>query len=110
MRGPSVDPIMVVDHAWGAPRRQPSLALKLAPGAAFFTASAVEMAQFGVPQKPDRLLPWLTVALLCCCGADLQRMRRLFVEWLPLVGLIFAYDLARASVGRFWAHAHVVPQ
>jgi membrane-associated phospholipid phosphatase len=106
----AVDPINVVDHAWGAPRRQPSLALKLAPGVAFFTASAVEMARFGVPQKPDRLLPWLTIALICLCGADIRRMRGLLVEWLPLVALIFAYDLARASAGKIWAHAHVFPQ
>lgn len=109
-RATSVDPTLVVDRTWGAPRRQPSPALRLAPGAAFFTTSTVEMARFGVPQKPDRLLPWLTVALLCLCGADVRRMRRLLVEWLPLVGLIFAYDLARASVGRIWPSAHIVPQ
>jgi membrane-associated phospholipid phosphatase len=108
--GGAVDPKPVVEHAWGGPRWQPSLPLKLAPALAFFSASAVEMARYGVPQKPDRLLPWLTFSLLCVCAIDPKRARGLVVEWLPLVGLIFAYDLARGAAGRVWAHAHVLPQ
>jgi membrane-associated phospholipid phosphatase len=108
--GRRVDPISVVEQAWGGPRRQPSLPLKLAPALAFFAASAVEMARFGVPQKPDRLLPWLTMSLVCVCAVDPARVRRLVFEWCPLVGLIFAYDLARGSAATLWAHAHVLPQ
>jgi membrane-associated phospholipid phosphatase len=106
----AVDPILVVEGTWRGPRWQPSLPLKLSPALAFFSASAVEMARYGVPQKPDRLLPWLTFGLACVCAIDPKRVRRLAFEWLPLVGLIFAYDLARGAAGRVWAHAHVLPQ
>jgi membrane-associated phospholipid phosphatase len=100
----------VVDRVWGKPPSQPSMPLRLAAPLAFCVVSAVQMARFGVPQSDDRLLLWLTVGLFCACAHDVRRMRRVVLEWFPLVGLIFAYDLVRGEAAHVFGRAHVLPQ
>jgi membrane-associated phospholipid phosphatase len=84
--------------------------LRLAAPLAFCVVSAIQMARFGVPQSDDRLLLWLTVGLFCASAHDVRRMRRVALEWFPLVGLIFTYDLVRGKAAHLIAHAHVLPQ
>jgi membrane-associated phospholipid phosphatase len=76
----------------------------------FGLVSAAGMSRFGFPTAPDRLLLWLGGGLLCSSLLDTQRIRRLFLEWLPFVAVLFAYDFVRGFADGTRASAHTLPQ
>jgi hypothetical protein len=50
----------------------------------------------GVPTGREWLTAWILVALLAACGGRLAAWRRVVLrDWLPLLGVLFAYDLLR---------------
>ncbi|MGB8650456.1 MAG: phosphatase PAP2 family protein [Mycobacteriales bacterium] len=50
----------------------------------------------GVPTGREWLTAWMLITLLAACGGDLAVWRRAVVrDWLPLLGVLFAYDLLR---------------
>ena len=58
-----------------------------------FAASVVV---FGVPTGREWLTAWMLVTLWAACGGRLAVWRRAVVrDWLPLLGVLFAYDLLR---------------
>jgi membrane-associated phospholipid phosphatase len=86
------------------------LALRLCAPTAFTAASAVAIARSGFPASPDRLWPWLGVALLSwSVVSGVQQLIRVLVEWLPLVAAILIYDLLRGAA-RGLLPTHALPQ
>ncbi|MCW2500254.1 MAG: phosphoesterase PA-phosphatase related protein [Frankiales bacterium] len=54
------------------------------------------LAVFGVPTGREWLTSWMLVTLFAACGGDFSVWRRAVVrDWLPLLGVLFAYDLLR---------------
>lgn len=77
----------------------------------FLTAFAVGAAVWGLPWSRDRLALWLVVGLLSVTWYDLRGFARgVVVDWLPLFGLLFAYDLARGYADGLVAGVYVWPQ
>jgi hypothetical protein len=64
-----------------------------------FVASVVV---FGVPTGREWLTAWMLLTLLAACGGRLAVWRRAVVkDWLPLLGVLFAYDLLRGLANEF---------
>jgi membrane-associated phospholipid phosphatase len=54
------------------------------------------VALFGVPTGREWLTTWMLVTLFAACGGEFGVWRRAVVrDWLPLLGVLFAYDLLR---------------
>ena len=85
---------------------------------------------FGFPTGRDVITAWVLVLLWAACGGDWRTWRRAVVrDWLPLIGVLFLYDLLRGSADELGSrlvglpalangktgpdgvdHAHVLPQ
>jgi hypothetical protein len=84
---------------------------------------------FGFPTGRDVITAWVLLLLLAACGGEWPVWRRSVThDWLPLIGVLFLYDLLRGAadeVGSRFAdlpalirneagtridHAHVLPQ
>ena len=63
---------------------------------AIVVAFTVIAALTGVPTGREVLTFWLLATLLAACGGDVPAWRRAVVrDWLPLLAVLFAYDLVR---------------
>jgi hypothetical protein len=100
--------------------------LFLAVGLLFVVVSV----PFGFPTGRDVITLWVLALLLAACGGEWRVWRRSVLhDWLPLIGVLFLYDLLRGSAdelgGRLWSlpaldngkegaagidYAHVLPQ
>lgn len=59
-------------------------------------AFTLSVALAGVPTGREWLTFWMLLALFAACGGDFGVWRRAVVrDWLPLLGVLFAYDLLR---------------
>jgi hypothetical protein len=59
-------------------------------------AFTVIAAVAGFPTGREVITLWLLVTLLAACGGDVRLWRRVVVrDWLPLLAVLFAYDLLR---------------
>jgi hypothetical protein len=62
----------------------------------------------GLPTDRVVLLGWVLAGLaLCAVGDGLRRVGRLLVDWLPLVGVLLAYDATRGLADGLGATVHV---
>jgi hypothetical protein len=58
----------------------------------------VVSAAFGFPTGRDVITAWVLVLLWAACGGEWRTWRRAVVrDWLPLIGVLFLYDLLRGS-------------
>jgi membrane-associated phospholipid phosphatase len=63
---------------------------------AVVVAFTVSVAAAGVPTGREWLTFWMLMALLAACGGEFGVWRRAVVrDWLPLLAVLFAYDLLR---------------
>lgn len=59
-------------------------------------AFTLSVALAGVPEGREWLTFWMMITLLAACGGDFGVWRRAVVrDWLPLLAVLFAYDLLR---------------
>jgi hypothetical protein len=85
---------------------------------------------FGFPTGRDVITAWVLVLLWAACGGEWRTWRRAVVrDWLPLIAVLFLYDLLRGSADELGSrlvglpalangktgsdgidHAHVLPQ
>ncbi len=76
--------------------------------AAVFCLSAVFV---GVPMTRDQVFVWLLLGMLALSLSDLQVwLRGIVVDWIPVFGVLFTYDLLRGYADNLSATAHVFPQ
>ena len=94
-------------------------------------AFALVSIPFGFPTGREVIVGWVLLLLLAACGGDWPVWRRAVVhDWLPLIAVLFLYDLLRGFAdelgGRLWGglpaldngkegaagidYAHVLPQ
>jgi hypothetical protein len=119
---PAVSPWQAVSDGARARRRR----LLTVVGVLFVVVSAL----FGFPTGRDVITAWVLVLLWAACGGEWRTWRRAVVrDWLPLIGVLFLYDLLRGSADELGArlvglpalangktgpdgvdHAHVLPQ
>ena len=75
---------------------------------ALFGLSAV---LFGVPMTRDQIFLWLLLGLLAFSLSDLRTwLRGVVVDWIPVFGVLFAYDFLRGFADELAKSAHVWPQ
>src|SRR5690606_27775462 len=87
----------------GSRRRLLRLPLAGALALAFLVTCAVE----GLPTDRVVLLGWVLAALAVHAATDgLRRMGLLLADWLPLAGLLLAYDASRGLADGFGATVH----
>jgi membrane-associated phospholipid phosphatase len=80
----------------------------LATVAVAFLASTL---RWGFPTGRDVVVAWLLALLLAWCGGDLRAWASAVVaDWLPLLAVLFAYDLLRGQADGLVGRAHVLPQ
>ncbi len=76
-------------------------------GAAFIVSAVL----WGLPWSRDRLAMWIIIALLATGISNLRHTgRRVLIDWGPLLGLLFAYDLLRGYADDLSGTVHVMPQ
>ena len=65
---------------------------------------------FGFPTGRDVITAWVLVLLWAACGGDWRTWRRVVVrDWLPLIGVLFLYDLLRGSADELGARLVDLP-
>jgi membrane-associated phospholipid phosphatase len=86
------------------PRRE------LAAPLLYLAATAAFVALVGVPYQRDILAVWVLLGLLCFSLSDLRGYARgVFLEWLPFIAILVAYDSLRGSAAHTFG-VHYLPQ
>ena len=99
---PAVSPWQTVPEAAKARRRR----LFTVVGVLFAAVSV----PFGFPTGRDVITAWVLVLLWAACGGDWRTWRRVVVrDWLPLIGVLFLYDLLRGSADELGARLVDLP-
>jgi membrane-associated phospholipid phosphatase len=80
--------------------------LRIAAPIAWAVATVVLVAILGVPTKHDMLFLWLGLGM----AAFSLEVSRVVRDWLPLVGIIFVYDLLRGVADGLLFQVHETPQ
>ena len=87
------------------PRHRRRLLLALAVGL------IVESVVFGFPTGREVVTLWLLALLYAVVAGDATAWRRAVLrDWLPLLAVLFAYDLLRGFADGLQQRAHVLPQ
>jgi hypothetical protein len=67
-------------------------------------------AVYGVPVQRELVIAWTCGALVCASiGHSPLRVLQIVVDWLPLVAVLFAYDLTRGAADSLGIGVHVTP-
>src|SRR5688500_13601937 len=79
--------------------------------ATFLAAFAVAAWQTGLPWSRDRMFFWIALGLLSVSLRNPRRWARgMVVDWLPVFGILFMYDLLRGYADTLLSSAHTFPQ
>ena len=67
-------------------------------------------ATYGVPVQRELVIAWVCGALACASiGRDPRQILQLIIDWLPIVAILFVYDLTRGAADSLGIDAHVHP-
>src|SRR5919197_2583937 len=77
---------------------------------AYLLALTIVIVSWGLPLARDQLFFWLGLGMAAFSVAAWRSWGRLLIEWLPLYGLLVAYDFLRGAVAVTPEQAHVDPQ
>src|SRR5690242_18150251 len=87
------------------------LTLRVGGPVAYGIALGIYCSVDGVPFARERMLIWLGLGLLAFSLANLGRsLVAALVDWVPFVGVLVLYDLARGVADNTGLAAHVWPQ
>lgn len=87
---------------WAAARR---CALGL-----YLTALIFWSEKYGVPVQRELVIAWVCGALACASiGRPSRQILQLFLDWLPIVAVLTAYDFSRGAADSFGIGVHVHP-
>jgi membrane-associated phospholipid phosphatase len=97
--------------AHGAARRWTrAQLLRSAVPAAYVVALVTACVVRGIPTSRDALFLWLTLGIVAVSVGDVRgKIRPLLVDWVPLAGVLFVYDLLRGYADEL-REAYVWPQ
>jgi membrane-associated phospholipid phosphatase len=91
-------------------RRVLRRALVIGAPMAYVVALTIVIVSWGLPLARDQLFFWLGLGMAAFSVAAWRSWGRLLIEWLPLYGLLVAYDFLRGAVAVTPEQAHVDPQ
>jgi PAP2 superfamily len=67
-------------------------------------------AHYGIPVQRELVILWICGALACVSiGRPPREIARLVVDWLPIVAVLWAYDLTRGAADSFGIGIHLHP-
>jgi hypothetical protein len=76
----------------------------------YFVALGVWSAAYGIPVQRELVIAWTCGALACVSiGRPPRQIVQLVLDWLPIVAILFAYDLTRGAADSFGIGAHAHP-
>lgn len=85
------------------------LVRKVALGA-YLVALVLWSAQYGIPVQRELVIAWTCGALACASlGRPPREIGQLLFDWLPIVAVLWAYDLTRGAADSLGIAAHVHP-
>jgi hypothetical protein len=78
--------------------------------ALYFVALILWSAHYGVPVQRELVILWTCGALACfSLGRPPREIARLVVDWLPIVAVLWVYDLTRGAADSFGIGIHYHP-
>lgn len=106
------DVVVGLRRASAAGRRRWRWGRAVAIGAplVYLVALATVIASWGLPVARDQLFLWLGLGMAAFSVAAWRSWGAMLLEWLPLFGLLVAYDFLRGAVSVAPQRAHVAPQ
>lgn len=76
----------------------------------YFVALVLWSARYGIPVQRELVIAWTCGALLIVClGRHPRQILRLLIDWLPIVAVLWAYDLTRGAADTFGIGVHLHP-
>lgn len=76
----------------------------------YFLALVLWSAHYGIPVQRELVIAWTCGALVCVSlGRHPRQILRLLVDWLPIVAVLWVYDLTRGAADTFGIGIHVHP-
>jgi hypothetical protein len=76
----------------------------------FFLALVAWSARYGVPVQRELVILWTCGALACASiGRPPREILQLVVDWLPIVAVLWAYDLTRGAADSLGIGVHYLP-
>jgi hypothetical protein len=76
----------------------------------YFLALIAWSARYGVPVQRELVILWTCGALACVSiGRPLREIAWLAVDWLPIVAVLWVYDLTRGAADSFGIGVHLHP-
>jgi PAP2 superfamily len=76
----------------------------------YFVALILWSARYGVPVQRELVILWTCGALACVSiGRPPREIARLVVDWLPIVAVLWAYDVTRGAADSFGIGVHLHP-
>jgi hypothetical protein len=76
----------------------------------YFVALGAWSAAYGIPVQRELVIAWTCGALACVSiGRPPRQIVQLVLDWLPIVAILFAYDLTRGAADSFGIGAHAHP-
>jgi hypothetical protein len=78
--------------------------------AVYFLALVVWSATYGVPVQRELVIAWTCGALVCVSlGRPPRQILQLVLDWLPILAVLWVYDLTRGAADSLGIDAHVHP-
>jgi membrane-associated phospholipid phosphatase len=76
----------------------------------YLAALVVWSAHYGIPVQRELVVLWTCGALVCVSlGRHPRQILQLVLDWLPIVAVLFAYDLTRGAADSFGIGVHARP-
>jgi hypothetical protein len=76
----------------------------------YFVALIVWTAHYGIPVQRELVILWTCGALACVSiGRPPREIAQLVIDWLPIVAVLWVYDLTRGSADSFGIGVHYHP-
>ena len=78
--------------------------------ALYFLALVLWSARYGIPVQRELVIVWTVGALVCASlGRPRRQILQLFLDWLPIVVVLWAYDLTRGAADSLGIGVHSHP-
>src|SRR3954447_24050195 len=76
----------------------------------YFVALILWSAHYGIPVQRELVILWTCGALACASiGRPPREIAQLVIDWLPIVAVLWAYDLTRGAADSLGIGVHVHP-
>jgi membrane-associated phospholipid phosphatase len=78
--------------------------------ALYFVALLLWSVRYGIPVQRELVILWICGALVCVSlGHPARQILQILLDWLPIVVVLFAYDMTRGTADSLGISAHTWP-